>query len=104
MDLWIIRFCFIVVVGVACFLLKPFGLEKIPAGVVGVAIGAAVVVFGMRLRLVSLKPLIGAGIGSTLRLFGAFLFSVVLNNNIPPPNSHPFLQPLSTPLLSYLVP
>ncbi len=102
MDLWIIRFCFIVVVGVACFLLKPFGLEKIPAGVVGVAIGAAVVVFEMRLRIVSLKRLIGAVIGSILGILGAYLFSVVIKNSIPHESSQRFLQLMVMLLMSYV--
>src|SRR5216684_6576156 len=102
MDLWFIRFCFIVVVGVACFLLKPFGLEKIPAGVVGVAIGAAVVVFEMRLRIVSLKRLIGAVIGSILGILGAYLFSVVIKNSIPHESSQRFLQLMVMLLMSYV--
>src|SRR6266403_5916656 len=102
MDLWIIRFCFIVVVAVACFLLKPFGLEKIPAAVVGVAIGIAVVVFEMRLRMVSLKRLIGAVIGSILGILGAYLFSVVIKNSIPHDNSQRFLQLMVMLLMSYV--
>src|SRR4051794_18646017 len=74
MDLVFIRLFFIALLAVACALLQPFGLEKFPAGGVGAFIGAAVVAFEMRLRVVSLKRLIGAVIGSITGIFGAYLF------------------------------
>ena len=45
-----------------------------PAAGVGILIGAAVVLFEIRLRQVSLKRLIGAVIGSILGICGAYLF------------------------------
>ena len=69
MDLIIIRLVFISVVAVACYHLKPFGLANFPAwisGCAGIGIGLAVVWFEARLRVVSLKRLIGAVIGSIL--------------------------------------
>src|SRR5437588_240283 len=71
MDLLLIRFVFIIVVAVACYYLQPFGLSRLPAwagGLVGAAIGALVVVFELRLRIVSLKRLIGANKGDLLNL------------------------------------
>ena len=45
--------------------------------------GLAIVLFEWRLRLVSLKRLIGAAIGSVLGIVGAYLFALVIRNSIP---------------------
>jgi hypothetical protein len=85
MDLIIIRLVFISVVAVACYHLRPFGLATLPAWIaacVGMVIGLIVVWFEARLRVVSLKRLIGAVIGSILGILGAYLFSVVIKNSI----------------------
>jgi hypothetical protein len=70
-----VRLLFIVFVAVTCYLIQPFGLSpKLDAGV-GALLGIAIVTFEWRLRLVSLKRLIGAAIGSVLGIFGAYLFA-----------------------------
>src|SRR5229473_7355062 len=103
MDLWIIRFVFIGVVTLTCFLLKPFGLQQIPAAVAGILIGAAIVAFEMRLvRNVSLKRLIGAVIGSILGILGAYLFRLVIKSSVPHESSHRFLQLMVMLLMSYV--
>jgi uncharacterized protein YacL len=102
MDLVFIRLFFIALLAVACALLQPFGLEKFPAGGVGAFIGAAVVAFEMRLRVVSLKRLIGAVIGSITGIFGAYLFSLVIGNAIEPGHSRSFLQLLVMLLMAYV--
>jgi uncharacterized protein YacL len=101
-DLWIIRFAFIFVVTLACWVLRPFGLSGIPAVAAGIIMGAAVVAFEMRLRGVSLKRLIGAVIGSILGILGAYLFSVVLKNSITHPETQRFLQLMVMLLMSYV--
>src|SRR6516225_3333357 len=101
-DLWIIRIVFIIVVTVACWVLHPFGLNGIPAIAVGIVMGAAVVAFEIRLRIVSLKRLIGAVIGSILGILGAYLFSVVLKNSITHPETQRFLQLMVMLLMSYV--
>ena len=53
MDLFVIRLVFVLTVGVACYVLRPFGLEPRFAAAVGVAIGAAVILFELRLHQVS---------------------------------------------------
>ena len=88
MDLLIIRIVFICVVATACYHLRPFGLANLPpwvAGGAGIGIGLAVVWFEARLRVVSLKRLIGAVIGSILGILGAYLFSVVIKTALPIP-------------------
>ncbi|HEX4602835.1 MAG TPA: PIN domain-containing protein, partial [Candidatus Angelobacter sp.] len=105
MDLLIIRFVFITVVAVACYHLRPFGLANLPAWVAGgsgVAIGLAVVWFEARLRVVSLKRLIGAVIGSILGILGAYLFSVVIKNSITHSETQRFLMLMVMLLMSYV--
>ena len=92
MDLLFIRFVFILVVAIACFVLRPFALESWEAAGAGAAIGLGVVLFEARLRVVSLKRLIGAVIGSILGIFGAYLFSLVLRDAIEPGRTQHFLQ------------
>src|SRR5215472_1669448 len=84
MDLFIIRFVFVVFVTVTCYLLQPFGLTPGHAAGAGALLGLAIVIFEWRLRLVSLKRLIGAAIGSVLGIVGAYLFALVIRNSIPP--------------------
>ena len=102
MDLVIIRLVFIAVVALACYVLQPFGLNRTGATLVGVALGVAVLLFEMRLRVVSLKRLIGAAIGSVLGIFGAYLFSLVIRNSIAPGNTQSFLQLLVMLLMAYV--
>ncbi len=102
MDLAIIRFVFIVVMGAAGYFLQPFGLEPWPACAVCTLIGVGIIVFEIRLRVVSLKRLIGAVIGSVLGIFGAYLFSLVIRNSLAPGNTQSFLQLLVMLLMAYV--
>ena len=105
MDLWLIRFVFIAVVAVACYELQPFGLSRFPAMVsvfAGVGLGLATVAFEARLRIVSLKRLIGAVIGSILGILGAYLFSLVIRSSIAHDSSQRFLQLIVMLLMSYV--
>ena len=105
MDLWIIRFVFIAVVSIACYELQPFGLSKFPALVsafAGIGLGIAIVAFEARLRIVSLKRLIGAVIGSILGILGAYLFSLVIRNSIAHDSTQRFLQLIVMLLMSYV--
>src|SRR6266700_2057608 len=105
MDLLIIRLVFIVVVATACYHLQPFGLTRFSpwfAAGLGAAMGAAIVWLEARLRVVSLKRLIGAVIGSILGILGAFLFSEVLRRTIPHPEPQRFLHLMVMLLMSYV--
>src|SRR5216684_2314806 len=105
MDLLIIRLVFIVVVATACYHLQPFGLTRFSpwfAAGLGAAIGGAIVWFEARLRVVSLKRLIGAVIGSILGILGAFLFSVVIKNSITHSETQRFLMLMVMLLMSYV--
>src|SRR5947208_17181438 len=102
MDLLFIRFVFILVVAIACFVLRPFSLESWEAAGAGAAIGLGVVLFEARLRVVSLKRLIGAVIGSILGIFGAYLFSLVLRDAIEPGRTQHVLLLFVMLLMSYV--
>jgi len=102
MDLTLVRLLFIGFVAVTCYLLQPFGVPRpIDAGV-GVLLGAAIVMFEWRLRLVSLKRLIGAAIGSVLGIFGAYLFALVIGSSLTPSRTQSFLQLMVMALMAYV--
>ena len=102
MDLWIIRLIFTLLVALASYLFRPFGLQPLVAIGVGVVIGAGVVIFENRLRQVSLKRLIGAAIGSILGIIGAYLFSNVIRNSIEQGSTQSFLQLFIMLLMAYV--
>jgi uncharacterized protein YacL len=105
MDLIIIRIVFIAIVAIACYHLQPFGLANLRpwiAGCAGAGIGLAVVLFEWRLRVVTLKRLIGAVIGSIFGILGAFLFSEVLRRTIPHLETQRFLQLMVMLFMSYV--
>ena len=105
MDLFIIRLGFIGVVALVCYNLQPFGLVKYSpwiAAAAGAFIGVVVVGFEVRLRVVSLKRLIGAVIGSICGILGAYLFSVVIRNSITHPETQRFLQLMVMLLMAYV--
>jgi uncharacterized protein YacL len=68
----------------------------------GALIGAAIVLFEWKLRMVSLKRLIGAAIGSFLGICGAYLFSLVIRSAVPTGNTQSFLQILVMLLMAYV--
>ena len=102
MDLFLVRLIFVIVVAVACFVLHPFGLSPQADAAVGLGIGTAIIVFEWRLRLASLTRLIGAAVGSVLGILGAYLFTLVLRNSLPPSPTLSFLQILIMLLMAYV--
>jgi len=102
-DLFVVRFLFVLIVSATCYLIQPFELpSKLHAGVVGALIGLAIVLFEWKLRRISLKRLIGAAIGSVLGIFGAYLFALVIRNSIPPGHTQSFLQLIVMLLMAYV--
>jgi uncharacterized protein YacL len=102
LDLYIVRLIFVLIVGLACYILHPFGLAPRADLPIGVGIGLAVVLFEMRLRLVSLKRLIGAAIGSILGIVGAFLFSLVIRNSLSAGSTQSFLMLIVMLFMAYV--
>src|SRR5438876_11099637 len=102
-DLILVRFIFITFVAITCYLIRPFGLTpKYYAAAVDALLGSAIVVFEWRLRLMSLKRLIGAAIGSILGIFGAYLYALVIRNSLPEGATRSFLQIMVMLLMAYV--
>jgi uncharacterized protein YacL len=101
-DVVLIRFLFVLIVGVVCSLIHPFNLPSRLDAAVGILIGVAIVVFEWRLRVMSLKRLIGAAIGSVLGIFGAYLFALVIRNSIPSSPTQSFLQIMVMLIMAYV--
>jgi uncharacterized protein YacL len=101
-DVILIRCLFVVIVGVICFLIRPFNLPKNLDAAVGLLIGMTIIVFEWRLRTVSLKRLIGAAIGSVLGIFGAYLFAHVIRSSIAPSPVQSFLQIMVMMVMAYV--
>jgi uncharacterized protein YacL len=102
MDLVVIRTLFILVLTAACFFLRPFGLQPWAAAVVGAVSAAAVIVFELRVRALSIKRLLGAVLGSVLGIAGAALFGMVLSGSLPPGGTRALLQLFVLMLMSYI--
>ena len=102
MDVVLVRLFFILFVGLICYLIQPFGLHSNLDAAVGLLIGSAIITFEWRLRVMSLKRLIGAAIGSVLGIFGAYLFALVIRNSIPESHTQSFLQILVMTIMAYI--
>ncbi len=102
MDLVVIRVLFIVVLTAACYFLQPFGLAPWAAAVAGAVAAAAVIIFELRVRALSIKRLLGAVLGSILGIAGAALFGMVLAGSLPPGGTRALLQLFVLMLMSYI--
>jgi uncharacterized protein YacL len=101
-DLVVVRFLFVLIIAVTCYLTDPFDLPARLDALVGALIGLGIILFEWRLRRVSLKRLIGAAVGSVLGIFGAYLFSLVIRNSISAGHTQSFLQILVMLLMAYV--
>jgi uncharacterized protein YacL len=91
-DLALVRFIFVLFVATTCYLLRPFSLPPTLDLGAGALIGVAIVIFEWRLRLMSLKRLIGAAVGSVLGIFGAYLLTLVISDSVAAGPTRGFLQ------------
>src|SRR6266576_2566816 len=101
-DLVLVRVLFVLIVAVSCYFIEPFGRSAKWDAALGILIGLAVILFEWRLRLVSLKRLIGAAIGSILGIVGAYLFALVIRSSVPEGHTQSFLQLLVMLLMAYV--
>jgi hypothetical protein len=92
MDFIVIRIVLILALTAACFFLRPFGLQPWAGAVLGAIAAAAVIVFELRVRALSIKRLLGAVLGSVLGIAGAALFAMVLAETLPPGGTRALLQ------------
>ncbi len=102
-----LRGLFVVLLAVAGYFLSPIkGTQNQPiplaGAVAGVVLGLGIVVFEIRVKEVSLKRLIGAAIGSTLGILGAFLMAMVLGWALTGNHVLPFLQVLILLWMTYV--
>jgi uncharacterized protein YacL len=102
MDLILIRISFLLVLSIASYFLRPFGLNPWISAAAGAVASALVIVFELRVRALSLRRLIGAVAGSIFGIFGAFLFSLVLRNSLPSGNTQSLLQIFILLLMTYV--
>jgi uncharacterized protein YacL len=97
-DVLIIRIAFIVLLALVGYLLNPLETtthlpvttretRQLVSAVLGIVVAAFVIIFEMRARKASLKTLIGAAIGSTLGIIGAYLIGMLISaqdiNTVP---------------------
>ena len=101
-DWLVVRLSFLLVLSLASYYLEPFGLERRLAGLSGIGLGAAILLFEYRLSRASLKRLIGAAVGSILGIIGAYLMSLVLGQSVFPRNTLSFLQILVMLWMTYI--
>src|SRR5271154_3219738 len=102
MDLVLIRIGFILILSIATYFFHPAGFNPWVAALAGAAAAGLMIVFELRVRALSLKRLIVAVVGSVLGIFGAFLFSAVLRNSIPPGGTQELLQIFVLIFMSYV--
>ncbi len=102
MDLVLIRVGFIVILSISAYFFHPAGINPWIAAFAGAAAAGLMIVFELRVRALSLKRLIGAVVGSILGIFGAFLFSAVLRNSVPPGGTQELLQISVLIFMSYV--
>ena len=104
-NMLIMRSLFVLLLGCAGYFLSPFKDPQghsvsVLGGIAGLVFGLGIVLFEIRVREVSLKRLIGAAIGSTLGIIGAFLMAMVLGWALS--GQHPFLPFLQILILLWM--
>ena len=83
MDLVLVRLLFVALLAGVCYFLQPFGFTPWMGAATGAVAAAAVIVFELRVRALSIKRLLGAVLGSVLGIAGAALFGMVLAGSLP---------------------
>ncbi len=109
MDLWIIRIFLVVSILLSGAFVQPFHLEGFPSSVqlpltilLSALLGALVIFAEIRVRLLSLKTLIGAALGSILGIIGASLISMVIGRMQISPRAETFAQVMVLILMAYV--
>lgn len=102
MDLVLIRVLFVLVLAAVCYFFRIHALPAWASAIAGALGAALIIVFEVRVRALSLRRLIGAVLGSTLGIFSAFLFSLVLANSLPAGNTRSLLQIFVLSLMAYV--
>jgi uncharacterized protein YacL len=102
LDLFALRFLFVLIFAAASWFFHPFGLPPWVDAVGGSVAAALFIFFEIRVRALSLRRLFGSVIGSLLGISGAFLFSLVLRNSLPEGHERSILQLGVLLLMTYI--
>jgi uncharacterized protein YacL len=102
LDLFALRFLFVLIFAVASWFFHPFGLPPWVDAVGGAVAAGLFIFFEVRVRALSLRRLFGSVIGSLLGISGAFLFSLVLRNSLPEGHERSILQLGVLLLMTYI--
>src|SRR5712691_6742104 len=78
LDIILVRTIFAIVLTGSAYYIKPFGLEAPATIALGLLSALGIIYFEHRLKTATLKRLIGAAVGSTMGIVGAYLISDIL--------------------------
>jgi len=96
------RTIFVLVVTAVSYHLRPFHLSSLYSALLGLVLGAIIVLIEMRLEETSLTRLIGAAIGSILGIVGALMISHLLRYTTFEKGSVSFLEVVALLLMGYV--
>jgi uncharacterized protein YacL len=102
MDLWIIRVLLFVAIVISGYSVRPFDLNVPYTLAISAGLACLIVLVELRVRLCSLKTLIGAALGSILGIIGASLISIIIGRMRLEPNTMTFVQVMVLVLMSYV--
>ena len=102
MDLWIIRALLFVAVLLSSYFVRPFNLGTPLTLALAGAFALLIILAEIRVRLLSLKTLIGAAMGSVLGIIGASLISLILARMELQPGTENFAQAMVLILMAYV--
>jgi uncharacterized protein YacL len=101
-EMGAVRVIFVIILGIAAFHLRPFGLSDYRSAALGVVLGLFFVFFEIRLEKASLKRLLGAAFGSILGILGAFMISHLLSLTAIDKAANSFFQVTLLLLMAYV--
>ncbi len=102
MDLWIIRTILFSAILISGYFVRPFQLDLSFTLALSVALAVLIVLAEIRVRVCSLKTLIGAAVGSILGIIGASLISMVISRMTLEPATGTFAQVMVLILMAYV--
>ncbi|HEY6290569.1 MAG TPA: PIN domain-containing protein [Terriglobia bacterium] len=100
--MWSFRALFVLGLAVVTYHLRPFHWEGPYAAALGASIGFVCVVFEIRLEQVSLKRLIGAGVGATVGILAALMIGHLLSLTAVEKHSTSFFQVTLLLVMAYI--
>ncbi len=101
-DLLLLRLFFTVLCVVIGWHFHPFGLSRTAGAVFGLIFAVSIILCELRVRRLSLRRLIGAGVGSILGVLGALLIHLVVNMTTIPPETKSFVGIALVVVLGYV--